>query len=130
MDPKKFVEVRLWVAEADGKSADLSLVNADLTLAPRDGKPIKRAFQLMMPDPPQGMPKTEAQTLPDGHQIHVGVAEFDRPFDLDKPASGKPAVYFKADVPAELAKEGTAATVHFTFPSGKQQAEIKSLFRK
>lgn len=126
---EKFVEVRVFVADRDQKPADLSQVTADLALAPKEGKPLKRGLQLMMPDPAQGMPETEPQTL-GGLQIRATVATFDRPFELDKPGAGKPAVYFKADVPAELAKPSTVAIVHFTFPSGKQKVELKSLFSK
>jgi hypothetical protein len=126
---EKFVEVRVFVADKDQKPADLSLVFAQLTLKPKEGQPLKRGLQLMMPDPAQSMPDTEPQTL-GGLQIRTAVARFERPFELDKPGSGKQAVYFKADVPAELAKPSTVATVHFTFPSGKQKIELKSLFNK
>jgi hypothetical protein len=126
---EKFVEVRVFVADKDRKPADLSQVTADLSLAPREGKPLKRAFQLMMPDPAQSMPDTDPQTL-GGLQIRAAVARFERPFEVDKPGNGTQAVYFKADVPAELAKPSTVATVHFTFPSGKQKVELKSLFSK
>jgi hypothetical protein len=126
---ENFVEVRVFVADKDHKPADLSLVTADLALAPREGQPLKRGMQLMMPDPPQGSPEAEPQTL-GGLQIRTTVARFDRPFELDKPGAGTPAVYFKADVPAELAKPSTSVTVHFTFPTGKQKIELKSLFTK
>ena len=126
---EKFVEVRVFVADKDQKPANLSQVTADLALAPKEGRPLKRGLQLMMPDPAQGMPETAPQSL-GSLQIRATVLKFDRPFELDKPGTGTPAVYFKADVPAELAKPGTVATVHFAFPSGKQKVELKSLFSK
>ena len=128
-ESRKFVEVRVFVGDRERKPADLSLITADLSLMPREGKPLKRAFQLMMPDPAIGAPDTEPQALPDGRQVRAVVVRFARPFELDRAASGKPSVYFKADVPEELAKPSTAATVEFQLPSGKQKVELKSLFQ-
>lgn len=126
---EKFVEVRVFVADKDRKPADLSQVTAQLALKPKDGRPLRKGLQLMMPDPAQSMPDTEPQAL-GGLQIRAAVATFERPFETDKPGAGTPAVYFKADVPAELAKPSTAAVVHFAFPTGKQKVELKSLFSK
>ena len=128
-ESKKFVEVRVFVGDQNQKPADLSLITADLSLMPPEGKPLKRALQLMMPDPAIGAPEVEPQALPDGRQVRAAVARFSRPFELDRGATGTPSVYFKADVPEELAKPSTLATVEFHLPTGKQKVELKSLFK-
>jgi hypothetical protein len=128
-DTPKFVEVRVFVGDQERKPADLSLITADLSLMPREGKPFKRALQLMMPDPAIGAPEAEPQALPDGRRVRAAVARFSRPFEIDRAAEGTPSAYFKADVPEELAKPSTTATVEFHLPTGKQKVEFKSLFK-
>ena len=128
-EKKKFVEVRVFVADRSEKPADLSLVNASLLLVPKEGKPWRRDFQLMMPDPPASVPASKPHALPDGRQIRTAVIEFSEPFQRDpSPGGGAASVYFKVDVPAEAARKGTPATLQFQFPEGTQKLEIRSLF--
>jgi len=129
-EKKSFVEVRLFVTERDGKPSDLSLVKGSLSLVPKEGKPLKRDLQLMMPEPPLSPPSVDPVRLPDGHQVRVAVQEFGAPFQVDKPAdSGAGSVYLKADVPAELARKDVAATLMIHFPTGKHLVELRPLFK-
>jgi hypothetical protein len=127
-EKKTFVEVRVYVADPNQKPADLSLVTGSLLLAPKQGAPLKKDLQLMMPDPPQGAPDAEPRVLPDGHAVRATAVEFSGPFQRDSSKGGPPSVYFKADVPSELARKETSATLTLHFPAGKQKVELPSLF--
>ncbi|HLY73146.1 MAG TPA: hypothetical protein VKU80_03435 [Planctomycetota bacterium] len=124
-EKKKFMEVRIFVSDRDNKPSDLSLVTASLLLVSKSGDPMKRDLQLLMPDPPVGVPPVEARSLPDGHLIRLAVAEFAEPFQAAQPAAGTPSVYFKADVPEHM--KGSQAAVTFHFPTGKQKLELGPL---
>jgi hypothetical protein len=89
---------------------------------------MKKDLQLMMPDPAVGIPASQPHSLPDGHQVRMAVAKFFSPFQRDESAGGPPSVYFKADVPSELARKDTAARVELQFPSGKQKFDLPSPF--
>jgi len=123
-DQKSFVEVRVYVMDRNRKASDLSLVRGSLLLVPQEGPALRRDFQRMTPDDPQGVPAGDPQSLPDGRQVRLSVVEFTKPFQT-LPAAG--AAYFKADVPAEAAAKVRSATTELHFPDGKQKLELRSL---
>ena len=127
-DRESFVELRLFVSDRDQKPADLSRVTGSVILLPQGAAPLKKDLQLMMPEPALGVPAAQPHPLPDGHQVRVAVAKFFSPFQPDESAGGPPSVYFKADVPSELARKDTAAKVELQFPSGKQKLDLQSPF--
>jgi hypothetical protein len=120
--------VRLFVVDREQKPADLSKVTGSVILIPQGAPPMKKDLQLMMPEPAVGIPAAPPQALPDGHQVRVAVAKFFSPFQSDESAGGPPSVYFKVDVPSDLARKDTAATAEFQFPSGKQKVDLPSPF--
>jgi hypothetical protein len=127
-DRKGFAELRLFVADREQKPADLSKVTGSVLLIPQGAPPMKKDLQLMMPEPAVGIPAAKPHALPDGHQVRVAVAKFFLPFQSDESAGGPPSVYFKADVPSDLARKDTVAKVELQFPSGKQTFELQSPF--
>ena len=127
---ERFVEVRLFISDRNQKPEDLSLVTGSILLLPKSGPPLKKDFQLMMPEPPLGVPAGAAHPLPDGRQVRVAVADFSSPFQGDRPTGAVTSVYLKADVPMETASKETTVTVSLQFPAGKQELELRSLFEK
>jgi hypothetical protein len=128
-DRKTFVELRVFVADRDQKPADLSQVLGSVILIPEGAPPMKKDLQLMMPEPAAGVPPVQPRALPDGQQVRVAIAKFFTPFQRDESAAGgPPSVYFKADVPSELAQKSTSARIELQFPSGKQKLDLPSPF--
>jgi hypothetical protein len=127
---KEFVELRLFIADPDQRPADLSRVTGSVVLTPKSGAPVEKDFQLMMPDPPQGVPASDPRVLSDGHLVRAAVVRPDGPFRWDKPGPGMPSVYLKADLPAEAAEKDATATVTLKFPSGKEKLDLGALFPK
>jgi hypothetical protein len=125
------VELRVFVADRDDNPADLTRVSGTLHVVPKSAPPMKKALQLMMPDPPPLVPTAELRPLGDGHSIRVVLAEGSGAFGAEgPPGDGPGSVYLKVDLDAELARKGSSATVHLDFPSGKQTIEIGWLFVK
>lgn len=124
-EKKDFVEFRVFVAEADDAPSDLSLVTGSVLLSPKSGTPLQKDLQLMMPDPPLKTPATEPQVLKDGHRVRTSVAKHGRPFEAGRfQEGGRPAVYFKADLPADLARDA-GAVILLKFPAGEQKLELR-----
>lgn len=128
----RFVEIRVFVADRDDRPADLTRVTGSLLVVPRSGSPTKKDFQLMTPSPAMNVPGgVEPRPLQDGHSIRIELVEAESAFQTAQgQGDGRPSVYLKADLEAELAQKGSSATVFLNFPSGKQRLEIGTLFVK
>lgn len=123
-----YVEFRIFIADRDQRPADLTLATGSVLIAPQSGKPVMKDLQLMMPDPPQGVPATEPKALADGRQLRWSVVKPSEPFATDRPAPGTPSAYLKADLPASAASADTTATVMLKFPSGKETLDLGTVF--
>lgn len=125
-----YIELRLFIADRDQRPADLSRVTGSVLVAPKSGKPLKKDFQLMMPDPPQGMPAVDPKAMADGHQLRWSLVRHTEAFGADRPAPGTPSVYLKADLPAAAVAADTTVTVTLEFPSGRETIDLGTVFSR
>jgi hypothetical protein len=130
MAPKreKCLELRIYVSETDQKPADLSRTTGAIVLVPKDGKPLKKDLQLMTPESAPPPPTGKAHPFPGGQLLRLDVTEFSKPFETVPAEKSGASPYFKADVPAEQARNSEVLTVVLQTPAGKQKVEIPSPF--
>jgi hypothetical protein len=126
---REFSELRVFVADRQGRSEDLSLVTGSVMLTPKEGAPFKRDLQLMMPDPAEGAPSTTPRSLPDGRQLRLELVDFPGPFRQERRETRSPSVYLKADLPAEMARSASAKIV-LQFGDATQELDLPSLSGK
>ncbi len=124
-DQKRFLEIRVTLADREGRPMDLSHAMAELALKPAEGPAVVQAMQLMTPTPgaavaaePEALPPTR---LEDGITVRAAVLRPSKPFE----APGGATAYFKSDVEAPTGGGAIDAKIKLTLPQGKRVVDLR-----
>jgi hypothetical protein len=125
-DHKTFLEIRVTLADREGRPMDLTPAMAELMLKPKDGAACVQAMQLMSPaagTAPAALEPAgpDPKRLDDGTVVRLSVLRPTKPFET----MGASTAYFKADVEAPPSGGEIAAQLKLTLPQGKKVLEFQ-----
>ena len=124
-DHKRFLEIRVTLADREGRPMDLSHAMADLALKPAEGPAVVQAMQLMSPAPGSAVP-VEPEALPptrleDGLTVRAAVLRPSKPVE----APGGATAYFTSDVEAPPGGGAIDAKLKLTLPQGTRVVDLR-----
>lgn len=124
-DAKEFLEIRIRLADREGRPMDLSHAQAEIALKPKQGPGLVQAMQLMVPAPGAAAALEAAEMPPvrleDGSTLRLAVLRPRRPFE----APGQATAYFKADVETPPGGGEIAAKLTLALPQGKRVLDLQ-----